>query len=258
MQLQLKQVHFYRSNNQILTDINLRLTRGRHYCLIGPNGAGKTTLLSVISGIDWPSSGSVTIEIDNKSSPTPYRKYLFGYFFPRYATHIDSYHPDIKPIELIATGFHQALAYYNEVSPKQWQIAKSLFEVYASSIDAARPFSALSTGERYRLLLLRSMVTRPSILILDEPFDGLDLPGRIAFETLIQDAVVEHTQISLSVLHRIEEIPPFVTDVIMLKNGRLIAFGAKDEVLTSNLLSDLYDMKLSCNSHSGRYYVLYD
>lgn len=258
MHLSLEKATFYRSGNAILKGIDLRLEEGRHYCLIGPNGAGKTTLLSLICGMDWPTTGKILVHTEDGIEHPAHVKAMFGHFFPRYAAHIEAYHPDITALELISTGFRQALAYYHEASPEEWQAARTFFRKYVQSTEENRAFSTMSTGERFRMLLLRSLVTHPAVLILDEPFDGLDLPARAAFERLIASTLEEHARLSLSVLHRIEEVPEFVTDIILLKEGQILAFGSKADVLTSQNLSDLYDMKLICREHNGRYYVLHD
>lgn len=259
MQISLNHLWFVRSGNQILQDINLTLNENQHYCLIGPNGAGKTTLLSILCGIEWPTKGNAFItELYKEPTPLPHSKKSFGYFMPKYATYIETYHPTITPIELICTGFNQALANYIEPTPQQRQHAEKLFHTYIASTKPNRPFHTLSTGERFRILLLRTLVTAPPIVILDEPFDGLDLPGRLSFEKLIIDSVANHARLSLSVLHRIEEIPTFVTNIILLKNGRIVSQGPKSQILTSENLSNLYDMKLICHHHNGRYYVVND
>ncbi len=258
MHLSLTDVTFERSGNRILKGINLSLKQGHHYCLIGPNGAGKTTLLSLICGVEWPTTGEVYVHTDTGTEHPAHVKQLFGYFFPRHAAHLEAYHPTITALELIATGFRQALAYYQEATPEEWAAAKEFFHRYVRSTDETRAFNTMSTGERFRMLLLRSLVTNPAVLILDEPFDGLDLPARIAFERLIASTLQDHPTLSLSVLHRIEEVPEFVTDVILLKQGSIMASGPKADVLTSENLSNLYDMKLICRQHNDRYYVLHD
>lgn len=257
MQLSLNNVTYIRSGNLILDDISLSLNENHHYCLIGPNGAGKTTLLSILCGLEWPTTGKAWLT-DSETLAPPHSKHSFGYFMPKYATYIETYHPTITPIELICSGFNQALANYIEPTTEQRLQAEQLFNTYIFSTAADRPFHTLSTGERFRILLLRTLVTQPPIVILDEPFDGLDLPGRLSFEKLVINAVANHARISLSVLHRIEEVPSFVTDILLLKNGRIVAVGSKQDILTSENLSNLYDMKLVCHQHNGRYYIVND
>jgi iron complex transport system ATP-binding protein len=258
MHLTLENVTFHRSGTAILKGIDLQLKEGHHYCLIGPNGAGKTTLLSILCGLDWPTTGRALVHTEDGIEHPAHVRHIFGHFFPRYAAHIEAYHPDITAIELISTGFRQAIACYQEVSAEEWQTARTFFHKYVHSTEENRSFSTMSTGERFRLLLLRSLVTYPAVLILDEPFDGLDLTARIAFERLIAEVLKEHTRLSISVLHRIEEVPEYITDVILIKEGRILTSGAKHSVLTSQNLSRLYNLKLICREYNGRYTVLHE
>ncbi len=113
-----------------------------------------------------------------------------------------------------------------------------------------RAFSSMSTGEQRRFLLARALVNDPDTLLLDEPTSGLDLKTSFLYQKLLQGLVRRGTTILL-VTHRIHEIPPEVQHVILLKQGRVLAQGRREDMLTSEALSALFDCPLHVVSHNG-------
>jgi len=257
MKLILDHIHYIRNQSILLDDINLELEEN-HYVLIGPNGSGKTTLLSIITGLDWPTTGKSQLEINHNRYFSAHQKHLFGYFFPKIATWFEAYHPEISILETLCTGFYDQLGYYTEATHKQKEIAMSFLKEYIPSVlekDYHKKFFHLSTGEKYRTLLLRSMIKNPKILVLDEPFDGLDIKGRIQFEQFIHQ-IAKKINFIILVLHRIEEIPNFIKKAILLKNGKVFFYGNLDDALTSKNFSQLYDMDLEIQKIQKRYYAI--
>ncbi|MBI3395280.1 MAG: ABC transporter ATP-binding protein, partial [Spirochaetia bacterium] len=116
-----------------------------------------------------------------------------------------------------------------------------------------RPFNVLSSGERHRTLLARALIARPPLLILDEPYESLDIPARIALEKLLEAVVTESGMSTVTILHRVEEIPPFATHALLLKNGAVAFSGPVREVITSQTLSDLYNAALRIETFGVRF-----
>jgi iron complex transport system ATP-binding protein len=257
MKLILNHISYIRKNEIILKDITLTLEEN-YYVLIGPNGSGKTTLLSIITGLEWPSRGKSQMEINNNLYYSAHKKEIFGFFFPKISTWFESYHPEIDILETICTGFYNQIGYYTEATLEQKEIAQFLLKKYIPSISNNyynKKFLHLSTGEKYRTLLLRSIINKPKILILDEPFDGLDIKGRIEFENFIKQISKEISFIIL-VLHRVEEIPSFVRKAILLKEGSLFYYDDLEKALTSEIFSKLYDLKLEIKKINERFYAI--
>ena len=121
---------------------------------------------------------------------------------------------------------------------------------------ANRTFGSLSSGEKQRVLIARSLMSNPKLLLLDEPAAGLDFPGR---EDLIQSLnLLANDPIApaiIMVTHHVEEIPEGFTHVLLLKNGAHFASGKISELLTSENLSACFDMSLQLNNSSGRWYA---
>ncbi|GIX41466.1 MAG: ABC transporter ATP-binding protein [Leptospiraceae bacterium] len=257
MKIILNNVSYIRNKEIILENINLVLEEN-FYTLIGPNGSGKTTLLSIITGLEWPTVGSSKIEFENSSFLTAHKKQFFGNFFPKIVNWFETYHSEISILETICTGFYDQIGYYTEATKEQKEIARSLLKQYIPSVSEKyynKKFIYLSTGEKYRTLLLRSIIKKPKILILDEPFDGLDIKGRIEFEKFISE-ISKQISFIIIVLHRIEEIPSFVKKAILLKEGKVFYFDDIDKALTSLNFSKLYDMDLIIKKINNRFYAI--
>lgn len=254
MKILIQDLYYVRNQQEILNNINLEMTEG-YYALVGPNGSGKTTLLSILCGLEWPSSGKALLLENDEFFPIAYKKKSIGYFFPKISTWFDSYHPNMNVLESICTGFYNELGSYTEPTELEKNTAIKLIDNYIPSLqsDWNKKFFTLSTGEKYRVLLLRSIVRKPKILILDEPFDGLDIKGRIEFEKLIKE-IAKTISLMILVFHRIEEIPDFVQKVILIKNGKIDHYGDINQILNSENLSKLYEIPLQIEKRNSRFY----
>ncbi len=257
MKIILENIEYRRNHQIILKNINL-IMESNYYSIIGPNGSGKTTLLQIVSGTEWPSSGKAILLKNNELYYTGHKKKIFSYFLPKLSSWIDSFHPNISVLETICSGYFNEIGYYTEASSTQKEYASILVNKFIPSISLEyleKKFIHLSTGEKYRTLLLRSIIRKPEILILDEPFDGLDLKGRLDFEKLIKE-VSKEIPFIIFVLHRIEEIPDFIKKVILLKQGSVFQYGNIDNILTSENFSELYEIPIEIKKLENRYYAI--
>ena len=132
--------------------------------------------------------------------------------------------------------------------------AQALLEMFGVGEFAARRFGTLSSGERKRVQVARSLMSDPELLILDEPASGLDLGGR---ETLLR-ALSELARdpmapITVLVTHHVEEIPPAFTHGLLLRDGAVVAAGPLPEVMTAARLSEAFGLPLAVTADSGRY-----
>ncbi len=116
-----------------------------------------------------------------------------------------------------------------------------------------RPFGGLSSGEQQKTLIARALMSRPGLLVMDEPCAGLDLKVR---EELL-DTIQEMSQVAggptlIYVTHHIEEIVPAMTHAMAIREGRVVASGLKKDVLTSNVLSETFDVQVRLHEKNGR------
>jgi len=119
---------------------------------------------------------------------------------------------------------------------------------------ANRSFGSLSSGEKQRTLIARSLMSDPKILLLDEPASGLDLPGRENLLQSLKDLAGDRLSPPvIMVTHHVEEIPEEFTHLLLLKGGTNLISGTISETLTSDNLSECFDMELNLQNHSGRW-----
>ena len=119
-----------------------------------------------------------------------------------------------------------------------------------------RLIGTLSEGERKRVLIARAMMSDPELLLLDEPASGLDLGGREDLLGRLENLAKDPTSpITVIVTHHIEEIPVGTTHALLLKNGKALASGPISEVVTSQNLSDAYNIPIKVTQESGRFFA---
>jgi molybdate transport system ATP-binding protein len=189
--------------------------------VLGPNGSGKSTLLSLLCG-DHPQAYSNDVRLFGRRRGTGESiwdvKRRIGLVSPE----LHAYFAEpLTAVEAAATGFFDVLT-RRRTTPHQDAAVRGLFERFGIGALAGRPFRQLSTGEQRLVLLVRALVKEPPLLILDEPFQGLDLglAGRLR-DWL--DRELRPDQTLLFVSHYAEEVPHTVTHWLRLEAGRVLS-----------------------------------
>lgn len=120
-----------------------------------------------------------------------------------------------------------------------------------------RPFGRMSAGEQRRFLLGRALIHNPSALVLDEPTSGLDLQACFHYLDLVRNLMRQAKTLLLVTHHiHIREIPPAISRVVLLKEGRIVADGPKQEIFSSKTLSALFDTAVELMQVNGFYQIL--
>ncbi|WP_010494119.1 ABC transporter ATP-binding protein [Paenibacillus elgii] len=241
MVLSLQDIHFIREDRHILSGVNIDIRQGEHWVVLGRNGSGKTTVLELMSGYEFPTRGKVQV-LGNTYGQCDVREVRkqIGYISQSLYEKLNA---GDSVWEVIATGEFGYLRFYEEIPQSAREKAIAMLDKVKLAHMANQPLGTLSQGERKKVMLARALMTNPSILIMDEPCSGLDLYER---ERLLENVnVLGGQQMTvIYVTHHIEEIVPLFTHVVLIEQGRIIASGAKRDVLTEENLAKAYQVPI--------------
>ncbi|MFK4785590.1 ABC transporter ATP-binding protein [Fusobacterium sp. MFO224] len=255
--LSYENISFVRENRKILNNINWKINSGEHWALIGLNGSGKSTLLNMIPAYSFPSKGKLIV-FENIFGNCVWAKVRKKLGFVSASLSNFSNILNIQNIEdIIISGKFSSIGIYEKVTENDKQLAKKLIEEFGISYLIDKNYKEFSQGEKMKVLLARSFMNEPKLLILDEPCAGLDLKSREHFLKLLRKTILKSKAPLIYVTHQLDELIPEITHVAILgKNGNMIATGKKEEVLTENNLSALYEVDVKLIWEQGRPWVI--
>lgn len=242
-----------RDGKNILSSVSITAEIGEHIAIIGPNGAGKSTLLSVIARRIYP------LALDE------YRSEILGeerWMIQELKKRISFVSPQEDAFytsaytarEIVASGLHASLGFdfHHSVAPEDWEKADDELRKTGMYGKRDRTMNTLSTGEKRRVLLARAAITSPDILLLDEASSGLDFPSRADLRDTISDYATG-TRTIVMVTHELSEILPSIQRIILMKDGRIVKDGSKEECLTEPVLSELFGRSVHVAASDGIY-----
>jgi len=218
--IELHHVSVTHGGKPILTDVSWTVREGERWALLGPNGAGKTTLLSLLCG-DHPQAYANDIRLFGQRRGSGESiwdvKRRVGIVSPELHLYFTT---PLNAFEAAVTGFHDVLS-FREATPEQASIVREFFTHFGLMHLGNKPFARLSSGEQRLVLLVRALVKRPALLILDEPFQGFDgeMVERVR-SWLDRELRADQTLIFVS--HLAEEIPQSVTMRREIVAGRIV------------------------------------
>jgi zinc/manganese transport system ATP-binding protein len=239
--LELDHVGIRLGGRQILSDVSFSVSKGEFAAVIGPNGAGKTTLLKLILGLRPTSAGRV---IRHQTT--------VGYVPQKIV--IDSDIP-LRARDVVSLGMDgHKLGFSLPSRSRKEKIEQALVDVGASEFADAR-VGELSGGQQQRVLIAHALISRPQLLLLDEPLANLDLRSEQEIVTLLGKLAREQDIAILLSAHDMNPLLPVMDRIIYVANGR-VASGGTDEVVTSQGLSELYGHPVDVLRVRGRVVVV--
>jgi iron complex transport system ATP-binding protein len=240
-------------DSTILDGIDWTVRANERWVVLGANGAGKTSLLRIAALYRHPSAGTVEV-LGQTLGRTDVRtlRERIAFSSPALAAKLE---PSMTAAEVVMTARYAALApWWHRYTDADRARALELLDEWRCGLLATHAFSTLSAGERQRVLLARMLMNEPGVALLDEPTAGLDIGGR---EELVADLAVWARDAArpamVLVTHHLEEIPPSFTHALVLKGGHTLANGPLREIVTSEILSDAYELDLTVDTRDERY-----
>ncbi len=246
----------FQGRNKVLEDFSLTIDESQSTVILGPNGSGKTTLLKLLNR-------ELYIVEDKASSLKIFEKDRWNVDELRSNLGVVSQHLQYGysnsaiGLYVVLSGFYSSdgIWQHQEFDDSRLDRAKEVMDLLAISNLKDREFSTMSSGEQRKFLLARSLVNDPAVLVFDEPTSGLDMSTCFQYLEIIRELISMGKKVIL-VTHHIHEIPPEVTRVILLKEGRVIEDGDKDQILTNTNLTNLFDWPIKVIKENGYYQAI--
>ena len=241
MLFQLEDLKFAYPATPVLKGITNGIKRGEFIAFVGPNGAGKSTLLKVMAGLLHGYEG--TADFDGR----PLRSFTARDIARRLAfvpqeTHV-MFPFTVGEIIMMGRLPHRTSGLFE--SARDVERSREAMELTDTASLAGKVFSQLSGGERQRVVLASALAQDPEVLLLDEPTVYLDLKHQIQFYDIVERLNSEKGMTIVSVTHDVNLAARYARRMIAIRDGRFIADGSPDEVLTPDNLYDIFEIHAS-------------
>lgn len=230
--IQLEHVHFAYAETPILSNVNLIINPGEYIGIIGPNGGGKTTLLKILMGFLKPTSGQIKIL---GTSPQGARSQI------AYVPQIQRFDREfpISVLEVVLSGCLSKLPWYGKFSSEDKEAAKQALKQVRLSPFQNRPFGTLSGGQAQRALIARALVSKPKLLLLDEPTANVDSQAEADIYDILRG--LRGSMTVLMVTHNLTAVIEQVERVILVQNKVILL---KPEEVCQHFAMGLYHAPL--------------
>lgn len=243
-----------RGGRYLLNQVDWKVHRHERWVVLGPNGAGKTTLLQVASLYLGPTTGTVRI-LGGSFGRVDVRglRERIGYAGAAVEGLVRE---NLSVQEIVVTGKRASFvsARHGDYDEDDRHAASRQLDWMAAGHLAGRRYGSLSTGEKQRVLIARSMMTNPELLLLDEATTGLDLGAREELMTSLSTMATDpNSPATVLVTHHVEDIPIGFERILLMSAGKAVAAGAIEDAMTSESLSECFATELRVEQRDGRY-----
>ncbi|MDQ0272529.1 ABC transporter ATP-binding protein [Cytobacillus purgationiresistens] len=243
----------YNKYSQLLKENTGRIPKGKISTIIGPNGCGKSTLLSLLSRSNQAESGQIIMN----------GKDIFAYKPKEFAKKVAMVYQqnegpaDLTVEQLISFG---RLPYKKAFKNKSNEDEEAVdWAISLTNLDDKRThkLEQLSGGERQRVWIAMSLAQKSEMLFLDEPTTFLDIYYQIELLELVRDLNMQHHLTIVMVLHDINQALRYSDQLIVMKAGEIVAAGAPAEIVTEDMIKDIYGVDVAMQKHiqTGLYLV---
>jgi zinc/manganese transport system ATP-binding protein len=231
--IELRDVTAARDGRPVWSGAGIRVEQGEFVAVLGPNGSGKSTLIELLLGLLEPAAGTVSV-----LGGAPGRNAAgIGYLPQRHA--FDST-TRIRGIDVVGLGLDGTR--FGLPLPgrgRRRELVREAIDLVDAGSYARRPIGECSGGEQQRLLIARTLISSPRLLLLDEPLDSLDLPNQSAVAALVDRIRRQRDVTVLLVAHDVNPLLPYLDRVVYVAGGRVLS-GPPEQVITGETLSGLY------------------
>ena len=254
--LELEHVNVARGDAMVLHDVNLRVEAGEHIAILGPNGCGKSTLIKTMTCELYPvvlEGTRVSIFGRERWDLTELKKRL-GVVSPEL--------PGRQTLrttgrDAVLTGFFSSSTLWPNlvVTEAMRARAEEVLELVGAVGISEKLVGEMSAGEQRRVMIGRALVgSGADMLLLDEPSNALDLAAQQGLRSMLRRLAQNGTGM-LMITHHIADILPDIGRVILMRDGRIVADGAKEKLLTAEVLGELFGVRVEVTERDGFFYA---
>ena len=244
---------------EILSDITWKVNRGEKVFILGANGAGKTTLVRTVLGYIWPLYGAkveVLGELYGATNLNVLRKKI-AWVSPFIQQHLDK---SLTGLDMVLSGPDGYLGFYRKATDEEYGAAVEILEKLNATHLANKSILGMSSGQQMKILIARALLTKPELMILDEPNVYLDIAEREFILQKVEEISKSRPDLTvIFISQRIEDILPIFNSGIIMNNGKIDVAGSRGNVLSEENLKRTFgiDIKL-VKTDSGRLWALTD
>jgi len=254
--LELRGVTYLANGKKILDSISWIVEPGEHWAILGPNGSGKTTLLRIASGYLWPNGGGEVFRKGETLTYLPELRKSIGWVTASLLNQIPF---EELVVDTVVSGKFAQIGYlggyWGQASNAEFAAARRYLKELDCGHLARQQFGTLSQGEQQKVLIARARMTKPYLIILDEPCAGMDPGARESFLVSLRKLnKLNRVAALIYVSHHVEEILPMFHKTLVLRHGKVLHSGRTGDVLKSRVLQELYGAPLTLLKRGGRYW----
>jgi len=239
--LQAREVSFeYAKDQPVLRGVDLAASPGRFTCILGPNGSGKTTLLRCLLGWLKPTGG--TILLDGKALNHYCRRALARLlaYVPQFPSSAFAF-----PVqELVLMGRFAHAGALGLAGRQDLAVARLAMQMTDTLQFATRTLDELSGGEAQCVMIARALAQQPSVMLLDEPTSHLDIRNQLKIYRMMQRLAHEWQMAVVCVSHDVNLAGRFADDLVMMRDGQVLASGPPQQVICQDVLRSVYDVDI--------------
>jgi iron complex transport system ATP-binding protein len=253
--IDLQNIRVMRGSKPVLDNFSLRIDREEHVAILGPNGCGKSTLIKTITRECYPVNQKESfIKILGNDRWNVFElRTMLGIVSNDLMSECIG---DASGLDVVLSGFFSSTNVFpnHVVEPAQRRLAAATLDQLQIPHLAERPVCEMSSGEARRILIARALVHQPKALLFDEPSNSLDVFARHSLHQAMSLLAKSGVGIIL-VTHDLGDIIPEINRVVLMSNGRILANGNKEEILTRERLEEVFGIKVEVARRDGYYHA---